>query len=437
MLLRRDRRRGQEREGPEASLVEVPPGEEEERTGERDRMEVAHGQPLHRRIGEIGDGERGSRPLRVEMLAREPVDRDRAGSDGDRLHDEQELGIRPDPPERSERGQDRIEVRPETGDLLAVDVGDREKVAVRGRPDGLRHVSEVEAPACRRRGAGGRMPCRRRPQRRRLQARRLRRASTADELLDEATPAGAEHVLARVRPVGGKAARTDALRQLRFGGEATHRRGQRLRVAGRDEQRALAVPQQLLGRRRVGGDRGAPRRPAPETPCSGSRGPPWRTSRRRPARNPRAGSPPGAARSPPIRPTRRSAAASSRSASSWPLPTTRNGISGTSCAAARIVSSPCSGISLPMKSAWNVPGGCQPGRKSRSSAPTKQTASRSAGNAPSPARCRAFCSVSATTRSARRSALRSTRRRKRACGRARLRNARDPRRASRGATRAG
>ena len=33
--------------------------------------------------------------------------------------------------------------------------------------------------------------------------------------------------------------------------------------------------------------------------------------------------------------------------SSWPLPMTRNGISGASRAASRIVSSPCSGISLP------------------------------------------------------------------------------------------
>ena len=147
VLLRRDRGRGQQGEGPQVPLVEVPPRIEEERAGERDRMEVAHGQPLHRRIGEIRDGERSSGPLRIEVLASEPVDRDRAGGDGDRLHDEQELGIRPHQPERRERGQDRVEVRAEAGDLLAVDVGDREEVAVRRRPDRLRHVSEVEAPA--------------------------------------------------------------------------------------------------------------------------------------------------------------------------------------------------------------------------------------------------------------------------------------------------
>ena len=147
VLFRRDRRHGEQCEGPQASLVEVPPCVQEERARERDRMEVAQGQPLHRRVGEIGDCECGSRPLQIEVLAREPVDRDRAGGDGDRLHDEQELGIRPHPPERSKRGEDRVEVRAEPGDLLAVDVSDREEVAVRGRPHGLGHVSEVEASA--------------------------------------------------------------------------------------------------------------------------------------------------------------------------------------------------------------------------------------------------------------------------------------------------
>ena len=42
---------------------------------------------------------------------------------------------------------------------------------------------------------------------------------------------------------------------------------------------------------------------------------------------------------------------SASSPSSWPLPTMRNGISGASRAAARIVSTPWSGISLPTKSA--------------------------------------------------------------------------------------
>ena len=106
------------------------------------------------------------------------------------------------------------------------------------------------------------------------------------------------------------------------------------------------------------------------------------------------------------------------SSSSWPLPTMRNGSSGTSRAAARMVSRPCSGISLPTNRAWKSSAGCHPGRKSRSSAPTKQTASRSGSSSPSSAKCRAFCAVSATTRSARRSARRSTWRRTPARGRA-------------------
>ncbi len=95
----------------------------------------------------------------------------------------------------------------------------------------------------------------------------------------------------------------------------------------------------------------------------------------------------------------------SRSPSSWPVPTTRKGSSGASLAASRIVSSPCSGISLPTKSACvNAPD--EPGRKTRSSAPTKQTSTRS--RSASSAKKRACCSVSATTTSAAWSARRST-----------------------------
>ena len=145
-------------------------------------------------------------------------------------------------------------MRAETGDLLAVDIGDREEVAVCGRPDGLRHVSEVEATT-----AEGAMPENRRGAEDARKCGRCEpddgvRLQRADELLDETTPTFAEHFLAGQRSVGGKAARADARRKLGLAGEATHGCGQRLRVAGRDEQRAVAVPQQLAGRRRVGGD---------------------------------------------------------------------------------------------------------------------------------------------------------------------------------------
>ena len=188
------------------------------------------------------------------MLPSEPVDGDRAGRDGDGLDDEQQLGVRPDQPQRGECGQDRVEVRAQPGDLLTVDIGDREEVAVRGRPDRLRHVSEIEATAAERavpkdgRGAedarerGGRDP----DDGEGSQARTS--CSTRP------TPVLAEHALARPRPIGREAARADLQRQLGLAGQAAHSRGQRLGVAGRDEQRALAVKQQLARRRRVGGN---------------------------------------------------------------------------------------------------------------------------------------------------------------------------------------
>ena len=379
VLLRGDRRRRQQREGPQASLVEVPPGKEEERARERDRMEVAHRQPLHRRIEQICDGERSSRPFQVEVLACEPVDRDRAGRDGDRLHDEQELGRWPHPPERSERGQDRVEMRAETGDLLAVDIGDREEVAVCGRPDGLRHVSEVEAAAAEgampenRRGAEDARECgRREPD----DGGWLHRATSCSTRPRQRSPSTSS--LACVS-VGGKAARADAPRKLRLAGEATHGCRQRLRVAGRDEQRAVAVPQQLAGRRRVGGDQRRPAGKCLKRLVRDHAAPPSRTSRRRRARTPRAGSPPAAARSRPTRPTRRSAAAraEARRAGRCRRPGTGSparAVQPPGSSRARAAGSACR-----RRARGRFLRGCQPGRKSRSSAPTKQTASRSSG----------------------------------------------------------
>src|SRR5262245_49354324 len=102
--------------------------------------------------------------------------------------------------------------------------------------------------------------------------------------------------------------------------------------------------------------------------------------------------------------------------SSCPLPITRNGSSGASPAAARIVSSPCSGISFPTKTAVNGFSGVQPCLKSRSSAPTKVTARRSGESPPSPAKKSAFACVSATTRFAARKARRSRAASRRAAG---------------------
>jgi hypothetical protein len=47
------------------------------------------------------------------MLARQPEDRQRPRGDGDRLDDEQQLRIGPEPPKRREQNEDRVEVRAE------------------------------------------------------------------------------------------------------------------------------------------------------------------------------------------------------------------------------------------------------------------------------------------------------------------------------------
>ena len=185
-----------------------------------------------------------------------------------------------------------------------------------------------------------------------------------------------------------------------------------LSVAGRDEECALLVDEQLAGGGRVGGDE---RRRA----CDGLerlvRNDALRLAagrRRFRASNRRAGSLPAGARTRSTARARRSAAATRagpraarcrRGGSRSPAPPSRP---------ARIVSTPCSGISLPTKSATKRSGGDQFGLNSRSSAPTKQTGTSS--SPASPAKNCASAAVSATTTSAARNARRSAASRARA-----------------------
>ena len=145
VLLGRNRCGREERERPHPALVEVPPREQEQRARERDRVEVAHGQPLHRGQEEVRQGERGAGSVRRDMLPCQPEDRQCPGGDGDRLQNEQHLGVGPEPPERCQQDEDRVEVRAQSRDLVAMHVRDGQDVAVGGRPDRLGHVAEAPA----------------------------------------------------------------------------------------------------------------------------------------------------------------------------------------------------------------------------------------------------------------------------------------------------
>ena len=79
------------------------------------------------------------------MLARQREDGEGARRDGDGLDDEEHVRAGPDPPQRREEDEDRVDVRREPGDLLALEVRDAKRMAVSGRPDRLHHVPEVEA----------------------------------------------------------------------------------------------------------------------------------------------------------------------------------------------------------------------------------------------------------------------------------------------------
>ena len=81
------------------------------------------------------------------MTPTEQVDGERARGHRERLADQQERWVGPEPPEGREDGDDRVEVGAEPGDLASRQPGDGEDVAVSRRPDGLDEVADVEA-AC-------------------------------------------------------------------------------------------------------------------------------------------------------------------------------------------------------------------------------------------------------------------------------------------------
>ena len=113
-------------------------------------MELVQRQPAGRGIEQVHDREAESGALRAQVLAGQEEDWPGSGRDDDCLRDEQEVGAGPNPPQRCEEDEDRIDVRRQARDLCAMEVRHLERVAVRRRPDRLHHVPEVEA-ACRER----------------------------------------------------------------------------------------------------------------------------------------------------------------------------------------------------------------------------------------------------------------------------------------------
>src|SRR5918999_518806 len=63
--------------GPEAILVEVPNRERQQGARERHRVELVQRQPLHRRVGQIGQSAECPRPIGAEVLAAQPEERKR------------------------------------------------------------------------------------------------------------------------------------------------------------------------------------------------------------------------------------------------------------------------------------------------------------------------------------------------------------------------
>ena len=253
---------GAEREGEQPVLVEEPDRREEERSRERDGMEVVDDEPLGRRVEEVDEREGEPGPLTAEVLPREQEDGHRPERHAYGLYHKKQLRARPHPPERGEKRHEGVEVRSEARDLLALQVGHLEEAAVRRRPDRLGEVADVEAARRVRslleHGERGH-PCRERRDGDPQQGPRARHAASG--ALEQSPPARAEHVLAGPRLVGLAACGADPIGQGTVGREAADRRCERSRVSRGYEERVEAVREQLARGLGVGGHE---RRPAGE-----------------------------------------------------------------------------------------------------------------------------------------------------------------------------
>ena len=201
-------------------------------------MKVIQHEPLGRWIEEVDGRERKPRPLGAEVLACEEEDGHGSERNGDRLDDEEHARVRPQPPERSKQHDQRIEVRAEPRDLLAVQVGDLEQPAMRGRPHGLSEVADIESPRFegplrlhrKRRHPGGKRSHRDPEQRTRpAHVAAIARSSKSSHC----APSTAS--LARRTYVARPAAPILRARS-RIGGEAPHRRGEGSGIPWRHEQ---------------------------------------------------------------------------------------------------------------------------------------------------------------------------------------------------------
>src|SRR5207249_424555 len=134
---------GEDREGHEPVVVEVAEREEQERTGERDRVELVQRQPLRRREDEVEEREAERRPLRAEVLPRQREDREGAGRDGDGLDDEQHV------PEVEAAGLEGV---------VAQDGERREPARIRGGRDGDERAWGGQPPHSRSKSARQRAP---------------------------------------------------------------------------------------------------------------------------------------------------------------------------------------------------------------------------------------------------------------------------------------
>ncbi len=140
--------RGGEGEPAVAPAVERPYGGEQERRGERDGVEVPDGFAQELRAAVVREDEgRGDQRQLWQAAARQQEEREAAQRERDALQYQQRAGAAMDQVERRDEQQDRLDVQPEPRRRsLPVDtaIGEAERMAVEGIPDGLVHVAQIE-----------------------------------------------------------------------------------------------------------------------------------------------------------------------------------------------------------------------------------------------------------------------------------------------------
>ena len=153
----------EEPEQPPAALLAEVEGEEQQRGGQRDRVELPQVGCFQPRKQQIDRGKGDAGQMAAQAIARQPEDGQRAQRQDDRLQDQDGLRLLPQPVDRRQHEVDRLDVhrQPAVVGQVQLDpapVGEVQRPAVHRVPERLVDVAQVVGVGRKRPVPGDRLP---------------------------------------------------------------------------------------------------------------------------------------------------------------------------------------------------------------------------------------------------------------------------------------